>query len=233
MLLETKTSKAKIGIALDGDADRILVVDSQGNSIDGDRIIALLATDMQNNGELKSNKVVSTIMSNIGLEFYLKKLGINLIRTEVGDKHVVNKMREYECNLGGEQSGHIIIGRDQATGDGIKVALRLLAIYLKHKEKKIGELFNLFENVPQFICNINCEYELFHLLSNQSSKFEEIVCRYRNLLGESGRILARLSGTEPIVRLMVESSNELLARNILSILKKEVEDHINSLILSR
>lgn len=143
-----------------GDGDRVLIIDENGHTIQGDQIIAALAYYLSRSGGIKNSIVVTTVISNLGLELYLKTIGITLIRTKVGDKHVVEKMHELGCNLGGEQSGHIIIGLNQATGDGIKAALQILAIYKEAKNIPISQLLNKFTPAPQFIQNIHYDHKI-------------------------------------------------------------------------
>ncbi|WPY00797.1 Phosphoglucosamine mutase [Candidatus Trichorickettsia mobilis] len=221
--------KADLGIALDGDADRILIIDENGQAIDGDQIIAALADYLSamNHG-LKNNTVVTTIMSNMGLELYLNSIGISLVRTNVGDKHVAQKMRELECNLGGEQSGHIIIGANEATGDGIKVALQVLAMYKIAQNIPISQLLNKFTPVPQFTHNIYYDHKYYgqqNLICKD--RIENITRLYQKIYAKEARIIIRKSGTEPIIRLMVESIDSALAKNLLSNIRIEVEKELN------
>ncbi|WP_316354826.1 phosphoglucosamine mutase [Candidatus Trichorickettsia mobilis] len=220
--------KADLGIALDGDADRILIIDENGQAIDGDQIIAALAgyLSTMDNG-LKNNTVVTTIMSNMGLELYLSTIGISLVRTNVGDKHVVQKMRELGCNLGGEQSGHIIIGSNEATGDGIKVALQVLAMYKIAQNIPISQVLNKFTPVPQFTHNIYYDHKYYgqqNLICKD--KIENITRLYQEIYAKEARIIIRKSGTEPIIRLMVESIDPALAKNLLSNIRIEVEKEL-------
>lgn len=209
--------KADLGIALDGDADRVIIVDENGKTIDGDQIIAALAYHLSKGSGIKNNIVVTTIMSNMGLELYLKSIGITLVRTDVGDKYVVQKMRELGCNLGGEQSGHIIIGANQATGDGIRVALQLLAIYKEAQNIPISQVLNKFTPIPQFTHNIQYDHQHYgHLAIGQKEKIESITKLYQERYEQETRIVMRPSGTEPIIRLMIESVDSNLAKRLLS-----------------
>ena len=209
--------KADLGIALDGDADRVMIIDENGNAIDGDQVIASLAYYLSKSSRLKNNVVVATIMSNMGLELYLKTIGISLVRTSVGDKHVVQKMIELDCNLGGEQSGHIIIGANQATGDGIKAALQVLAMYKEADNISISKLLNKFIPIPQFTQNIHYDYKHYgQQVITQKEKIEDITKLYKERYGQEARIVLRSSGTEPIIRLMVESDDSSLAKKLLS-----------------
>lgn len=223
--------KADLGIALDGDADRVLIIDENGQPIDGDQVIASLASYLsQIDGGLTSNSVVTTIMSNMGLDLYLQKIGINLVRTNVGDKYVVQKMRELGCNLGGEQSGHIIIGSDQGTGDGIKAALQVLAMYKIAQNIPISKLLNKYQTIPQFTTNIHYDHKYYGKNLLCQNKVENIMKLYQERYAKEVRIILRKSGTEPIIRLMVESTNETLAKEILKNIQIEVEKSFNSFI---
>ncbi len=209
--------KADIGIALDGDADRIIVVDEKGKIVDGDKIIALIATKMVNEGSLKNNTVVVTQMSNLGLELYLKNLGLNIIRTKVGDRYVGEEMRKNGYNLGGEQSGHIILGDYSTTGDGICSGLQVLAfLQLKRKSNKninISDLIDLYKTIPQKLENIRFDRNSVNPLELDDVKF--FVEEYSKKLEGVGRILVRKSGTEPLLRVMVECVDEKMLEDVL------------------
>ena len=223
--------KADLGIALDGDADRVLIIDESGKVIDGDQIIAALAQYFLKNNLLQNNIVTTTIMSNMGLELYLKSIGIELVRTSVGDKHVVEKMDVLGCNLGGEQSGHIIIGSNQPTGDGIKAALGILAMHRQLKNIPISKVLNKFVPVAQFIHNIHYDHKYYNKFANLlGEKIEEISKFYQDQYAQSVRIVIRQSGTEPIVRLMLESKNVDLAKNLLAEIKIKIENEIQSIL---
>ncbi len=214
--------QAEIGIALDGDADRVLIIDENGNVIDGDQIIASIACYMQSNKYLDNNIVVGTVMSNLGLEKYLQSLDIKLVRADVGDKNVVNKMLELGAKLGGEQSGHIIIGKKESTGDGIKAALQLLAICQKEQGQKISKLLNKFKPVPQLQTNISFHHKYFGNNLVDKDAFQKIIQEYQNLYKKEIRILMRQSGTEPMIRIMVEGDDLEQVRNILAEIKSKV-----------
>lgn len=222
--------KAGLGIALDGDADRVLIIDENGQIVDGDQVIAALAQYLLKNNLLQNNLVTTNIMSNMGLELYLKTIGISLIRTSVGDKYVAEKMATLGCNLGGEQSGHIIIGSNQATGDGIKAALGVLAMY-KQAQIPISKVLNKFVPVPQFTCNIRYDHKYYHKFTTlRGKKIEEISKFYQERYEKSVRVVIRQSGTEPIIRLMVESQNVDLAQNLLTEMQNKIENEIQSLL---
>ncbi len=190
---------AALGIALDGDADRLVLVDERGEFVDGDRILALIASDFQQRGLLRRPEVVATVMSNLGLERFLASRGIALVRTRVGDRYVVEAMRERDCNVGGEQSGHIVLADHATTGDGLLASLQLLAIMIA-SGRPLSELANIFEPVPQKLHNLR--------LAGRVDLGAPAIRRAREeaerLLGADGRLVLRPSGTEPVVRIMVE-----------------------------
>ncbi|MDC3154661.1 phosphoglucosamine mutase [Pelagibacteraceae bacterium] len=195
--------KADIGIALDGDGDRIAIIDENGKLVNGDQIIALLAIEMSKNKKLKSNKVVSTSMANMGLENYLNNNDIQLIRTKVGDRYVKEKMISENLNLGGEQSGHIIMRDISSSGDGIVVALQVLSI-LHRVQKKASECFKLFNPHPQNL--INFPIENINILNHEDTKVFIKSCEEK--VSKDGRIIVRMSGTEPLLRVMIESGSQ-------------------------
>ncbi len=200
---QVKYHKADIGIALDGDADRIIVVDENSVLLDGDELLAIYAEDYFKKNKLRDKVVVSTIMSNLGLELSLKKMGIDLLRTQVGDRYVVEEMRKNKFILGGEQSGHIIFGDISTTGDGILAALRLLEI-LVEKKSKVSELRTLFQKIPQAMKNIDVPERIpLHHMPDLSKHIDAV----QKFLGNDGRVLFRYSGTELKARIMIESSN--------------------------
>ena len=195
--------KADIGIALDGDGDRLAIIDENGKLVNGDQIIALLAIEMSKNKKLKSNKVVSTSMANMGLENYLNNYDIQLIRTKVGDRYVKEKMISEDLNLGGEQSGHIIMRDFSSSGDGIVVALQVLSI-LNTAQKKASECFKLFNPHPQNLINFPIENK--NILSHEDTKVFIKSCEEK--VSKDGRIIVRMSGTEPLLRVMIESGSQ-------------------------
>jgi phosphoglucosamine mutase len=192
---------AQIGIALDGDADRVIVVDEHGTSVDGDAVMALCARRMIQDGELRNRAVVATVMSNLGLERALKSQGVTLLRTPVGDRYVVEAMREGGYNLGGEQSGHLIFLDHASTGDGIIGALQVLAIMMR-TGRPLSELArDAMQRVPQVLENVTLPArrpleEMAHLTRGADAVKRE--------LGDEGRVLIRWSGTEPKLRIMIE-----------------------------
>ncbi len=206
-VLETN---AHIGIALDGDADRIVVVDEKGNYIDGDDILALFATELKKKDMLWKNTVVGTVMSNLGLENYLKNKNINFVRTPVGDRYVVMEMREKGYVLGGETSGHIIFLDKATTGDGLLTGIRLISL-MKEKEKPLSELIKLFDKYPQVIKNVRVRKKLpVEKIEGLKEKIEKAEKKLEN----KGRIVVRPSGTEPKYRVMVEGELRELVEEI-------------------
>jgi len=201
-------SGADIGLALDGDADRLIVVDEKGRLIDGDQLMALVALDYQRRGVLKGS-VVATVMSNLGFERRLKEVGINLIRTQVGDRYVLEAMREHGCNLGGEQSGHIILADYSTTGDGLVAALQVLAAVVD-SGKPASEVLDQFRPVPQLLKNVR--FNGGAPLENDTVK-QRIADGERALSGR-GRLLIRKSGTEPLIRVMAEGDDPALVERI-------------------
>ncbi|NPA49929.1 MAG: phosphoglucosamine mutase [Thermodesulfobacteria bacterium] len=218
---KVKTEGADIGIALDGDADRVIIVDEKGQIVDGDQILALCARQMQREGRLKGGAVVATVMSNMGLEKALKEMGLKLIRTKVGDRFVVEKMRKGGYNLGGEQSGHIIFLDHATTGDGILAALQVLAI-MKKSAKPLSELAFL-EKYPQTLVNVKVSEKV---PPHEIPGLEELVSDFERELGEEGRILIRPSGTEPKYRVMVEGRDEERIQEIASVIARHIKEQL-------
>ena len=214
---------ADIGIALDGDADRIIIVDENGEIVDGDKIIALIARKMLNNNALKNNTVVVTQMSNLGLELYLKNLGVNLIRTKVGDRYVSEEMRNGDFNLGGEQSGHIILGDYSTTGDGIACALQVLSI-MKHTGKKISELAHIYESIPQKLENIKFDASKTNPL--ELNEVQYFIKEEEKKLENIGRVFIRKSGTEPLLRVMVECKNESILEEVINNICNKIKEYL-------
>ncbi|HOW17215.1 MAG TPA: phosphoglucosamine mutase, partial [bacterium] len=195
--------KADMGITLDGDADRVILVDEKGNVIDGDIIMAMIAIEMKNNNELKSNTIVVTPMSNFGFGVAMKENGINVVEAAVGDRYVVEKMKEGSYNLGGEQSGHIILLDHTTTGDGIIGALQVLAL-MQRTNKPLSELSKVMKKYPQVLKNIKVKEKVpFEKMNGFSKKLDEI----KTELGSKGRVFVRYSGTEPIARVMIEGED--------------------------
>jgi phosphoglucosamine mutase len=202
-------SGADIGLALDGDADRLIMVDQQGQLVDGDQLMALIAIGLQSRGELRGNAVVATVMSNLGLERKLGEVGLKLLRTKVGDRYVLEEMRRSGCNIGGEQSGHIILSDHATTGDGLVAALQVLAALVEAK-RPASELLRQFEPLPQLLKNVRFNGGKEPLETDSVRK--RIAAAEAELEGR-GRLVIRKSGTEPLIRVMAEGDDpELVER---------------------
>ncbi len=201
-----KREGADLGLALDGDADRAILVDELGEEVDGDHVLGILAATMHANGRLQDATVVGTVMSNIGLEIALRERGIRLLRTPVGDRYVVERMREQGLNLGGEQSGHIVCLDHTTTGDGLITALLVVAAMLE-SDKPLSELKQIVEKFPQALISLRVREKL--PLADQPEIAESIRAA-EAALGERGRVLVRYSGTEPVARVMVEGEDPSL-----------------------
>lgn len=200
---KVKELRADIGLALDGDADRLIVVDEHGKILDGDQLMALCAQAMMARGELSGNLLVATVMSNLALEIFMRDHGGTLLRTPVGDRYVVEAMRREGAMLGGEQSGHLIFRHYSTTGDGLLAALQILRI-VREKEKPLSELAGLLTPFPQKLINVRIEKRL---PLDSCKEISETKARIEAELGDRGRVLLRYSGTEPVCRVMVEGEN--------------------------
>ncbi len=212
---------ADIGIALDGDADRVIVVDEKGDVVDGDHIMAICAKSMIEQQQLKKNTLVATVMSNMGLEIAMKNLGAKLIRTKVGDRYVVEKMRDEGYNFGGEQSGHLIFLDYITTGDGILAALQLLKVMIE-TQKPLSELSKIMESFPQVLHNVKVKEKIS---IEKIPQLEETKEKFEKQLKGMGRILIRASGTEPVIRIMVEGENLDKITQIARDLGEVIEKH--------
>jgi len=215
---------ADIGIALDGDADRIVFVDRKGKEVDGDYILAICALQMLSENRLKKGTLVTTVMSNIGLDRTIKNVGGKVIRTQVGDRYVVEEMVRGDYNLGGEQSGHTIFLDYNTTCDGMLTALQVLAI-MKQKERPLDEMAKVMEPLPQVLYNVKVKEK------RSLAEFPEVEQRIgdiERILGQSGRILIRYSGTEPLLRIMVEGEDETKLHHLAQSLVELVEKHIGA-----
>jgi phosphoglucosamine mutase len=201
--------RADIGIALDGDADRVVVLDETGRVVDGDQLLALIATAWAESGQLTGGGIVATVMSNLGLERHLASRGLKLERTKVGDRYVVEHMRAHGFNVGGEQSGHIVLSDFSTTGDGLIAALQVLAMVLA-SGKTVSQVCAVFEPVPQVLRNVRCRASGTLELPPVREAIDEAIAR----LGESGRLVIRPSGTEPMIRVMAEGDDERLVRSV-------------------
>jgi phosphoglucosamine mutase len=195
-------SGADIGIALDGDADRLIVVDEKGQTVDGDQIMALIGTQLANRGALRGGGVVATVMSNLGLERFLATQGLTLERTKVGDRHVLEKMKTDGFNVGGEQSGHMILLDHGTTGDGTVAGLQVLAA-LVQSGKRASELLHLFDPVPQLLKNVR--FAGGKPLENPG--VQTVIAEAEAALAGKGRLVIRPSGTEPVIRVMAEGDD--------------------------
>jgi len=203
-------SGADIGLALDGDADRLIVVDEQGRIIDGDQLMALIALGLHKRGQLKGNAVVATVMSNLGLERKLGDAGLKLLRTKVGDRYVLEEMRKSGCNVGGEQSGHIILADHATTGDGLVAGLQVLAA-LVQADVPASQLLRQFEPLPQLLKNVRFNGGAEPLESDSVRK--RIAAAESELEGH-GRLVIRKSGTEPLIRVMAEGDDAALVERV-------------------
>ena len=210
-----KKYRTHLGISLDGDADRIILSDEKGNIINGDQIIAMLASRWKKKKILRGG-VIGTLMSNYGLQKYFKDQKIRFIRAQVGDRYVKEKMKKYNFNLGGEQSGHIILGKFATTGDGLLVALEVL--FSMRKGKKASELFNTFAVTPQILENIKVKDKSII----DSKKCKKAIKKSEKLIQKQGRMLVRKSGTEPKIRIMGESNNIVLLKRCIDIVKRSI-----------
>lgn len=214
---KVREMRADIGIALDGDADRVIIVDEKGQVVDGDQLMAVIAKSWRDDGRLSKPGVVATIMSNLGLERYLNSLGLSLQRTAVGDRYVLEHMREHGYNLGGEQSGHMILSDFSTTGDGLVAALQVLAM-VKKLERPVSEVCHLFDPLPQILKNVR--YKSGQPLKDK--RVVEAIASTQATLGDRGRLVIRPSGTEPVIRVMAEGDDRVLV-------EKAVDDVVSAL----
>jgi len=206
---EVLARRADIGIALDGDADRLIVADEHGTILDGDQLMALIASGLARSGRLTGGAVVATVMSNLGLERYLGSQGIGFHRTSVGDRYVVEKMRSLGCNLGGEQSGHIVLADYATTGDGLIAALQVLASIVD-SGRPASEVCRLFTPVPQYASGVRYG----KVLPLDRPSVRRAIADGESRLGSAGRLLIRRSGTEPVIRVMAEGEDEELVTSV-------------------
>jgi len=211
--------RADFGIALDGDADRVVMADEKGNVIDGDQILALIAKSWSKKDKLKGGGVVGTVMSNAGLDHYLQSLDLKLARAAVGDRYVLEEMKKGGFNVGGEQSGHIILSDVSTTGDGLVAALQVLAV-LAGEDRPASEAAHLFNPLPQVLENVR--FKKGAPLDSAKVKSTIESCNAR--LGASGRILVRKSGTEPLIRVMAEGEDEKLVRAVVRDIASAIEE---------
>jgi phosphoglucosamine mutase len=215
---KVRESGANVGIALDGDADRVVIADENGRVIDGDQILAVIAASWQDSGLLTGGGIVATVMSNLGLERYLGGLGLALARTQVGDRYVVEKMRRDGYNVGGEQSGHVVLSDYTTTGDGLVTALQVLSVVVQ-SGKPVSEVCQRFEPVPQLLKSIR--YNGVNPLDND--KVQSTVEAGRLRLGNEGRLIIRPSGTEPVIRVMAEGDDKTLITSVVDDIAASIE----------
>lgn len=218
---------ADLGISLDGDADRLILVDENGSVVDGDFAMAILAVDLRSRNALKRNTLVTTVMSNLGLRLAMKEQGIDVLQTGVGDRYVVEAMLEGNYNLGGEQSGHIVMFDHATTGDGLLAALRILSV-MRRSQKPLSELTKVMKKLPQVLVNLKVDRKIpFPELKQTSALIADIEASY----GDTGRVLVRYSGTEPKCRIMLEGLDmDVLKRDanaIAALVTRETQSHVD------
>lgn len=210
--------RADIGIALDGDADRVVIVDEKGQIVDGDQLMAVIAESWHRRGKLAAGGIVATVMSNLGLERYLRTLGLGMARTPVGDRYVVEHMRKHGYNVGGEQSGHIVLSDFITTGDGLVSALQVLAVAVT-AGRPVSEVCRRFEPLPQLLKNVR--YANGRPLEDASVK--KAIDAGKEQLGGKGRLVIRPSGTEPVIRVMAEGDDETLVHRVVGDIVEAVQ----------
>jgi phosphoglucosamine mutase len=217
---KVREMRADIGIALDGDADRVVIADENGHLIDGDQLMAVIAESWRDDGRLAKAGVVSTVMSNLGLERHLKTLDLSLLRTPVGDRYVLEQMRQHGYNLGGEPSGHIILSDYTTTGDGFVAALQVLAV-VKKMDKPVSQACHRFEALPQVLKNVR--YRSGKPLEH--TKVRSVIADAENRLNGHGRLVIRPSGTEPVIRVMGEGDDKIMVEEIVDGIVDALKDH--------
>ena len=220
-----KKTGANVGLAFDGDADRVLAVDESGELVDGDKIMAIIANNMKENGTLKENTLVATVMSNLGLFIMAENNGINVVKTKVGDRYVLEEMLDKGYSLGGEQSGHVIVLEHNTTGDGLVTGLQVISI-MKQTGKRLSELANIMEVMPQVLINAKVKTEnknAYTIDSEIMSVIEKIEAEFSG----QGRVLIRPSGTEPLVRVMIEGKDKTVIKERAESLAKLIEEKLN------
>jgi phosphoglucosamine mutase len=215
---KVRESGANVGIALDGDADRVVIADENGRVIDGDQILAVIAASWKEADRLMGDGIAATVMSNLGLERYLGSLGLALARTQVGDRYVVEKMRRSGYNVGGEQSGHVVLSDYTTTGDGLVTALQVLSVVVQ-SGRPVSEVCQRFEPVPQLLKSIR--YNGINPLENDAVKSTVEAGRLR--LGNAGRLVIRPSGTEPVIRVMAEGDDKTLVTSVVNEIAASIE----------
>ena len=213
---------AHLGLALDGDADRIILADENGNQIDGDQVMAIIAQDQHAGGRLRGGGVVATVMSNLGLERYLAGLGLSLKRAAVGDRYVVETMRQDGYNVGGEQSGHIVLSDYATTGDGLVAALQVLAV-IQQSGRPASEICRVFDPVPQLLRNVRFSTGPGRPTPLEDAMVRQAIADGEAQLGASGRVLIRKSGTEPVIRVMAEGDDPALVDQVVGDIVEAIE----------
>jgi phosphoglucosamine mutase len=212
---------ADLGIALDGDADRVMISDENGKLLDGDQLMALIADSWRRAGRLRGGGIVGTVMSNLGLEHFLREIGLSLIRTQVGDRYVVEHMRAHDFNIGGEQSGHIILHDYNSTGDGLIAALEVLTSIVS-ADKPASEVGNIFQPLPQLLRNVRFS----GVMPLELDPVKKAIRAGEERLGNTGRLLIRKSGTEPLIRVMAEGDDETLIAEVVGNICDAVEQAV-------
>ena len=221
---KVKEHRAHLGIALDGDADRVIFVDEFGREVDGDHIMAICATQMLAEGRLAHNTLVATVMSNMGLDIALRKAGGRVVKTAVGDRYVVEEMRQHGYNLGGEQSGHMIFLDHNTTGDGMISALQVLAI-MQRSGRSLADLAEVMIALPQVLLNVRVTEKKD---INDIADIRKTIAAVEKKLGESGRVLIRYSGTEPLLRVMLEGQDKVEITGYAQEIATMIEKHLGS-----
>ena len=206
---KVKEFRADIGIALDGDADRVVIVNEKGDIVDGDQLMAVIAESWHQTGRLAAGGIVATVMSNLGLERYMKSIGLSMTRTPVGDRYVTEHMRKHGFNVGGEQSGHIVLSDFTTTGDGLVSALQVLACVVS-TGKPVSEVCNRFDPLPQILRNVR--YDRGRPLEDK--RVVKAIEGAKIKLGDGGRLVIRPSGTEPVIRVMAEGDDEQVVSSV-------------------
>jgi phosphoglucosamine mutase len=209
---------AHVGIALDGDADRVVIADENGQLVDGDQILAVIAGSFRDTGRLRGNGIVATVMSNLGLERHLEASGLSLIRTKVGDRYVVEEMRRGDYNVGGEQSGHVVLSDFTTTGDGLVTALQVLSVVVQ-SGRSVSEVCRRFEPVPQLLKSVR--FQGGNPLEDAAVKAAVEAGKAR--LGKGGRLIIRPSGTEPVIRVMAEGDDKSLVTGVVNDILASIE----------
>ena len=219
---KVREQRADLGISLDGDADRVIIVDHKGDVLDGDRIMAICAEEMLRKKTLKKNTVVATVMSNIGLEIFLKERKIKMVRAPVGDRYVVESMRAGGYNFGGEQSGHLIFLDHAKTGDGVLAALQILAVMME-SGKRVADLGKAMVTYPQMLVNVRLKHKV---PIEDMRGFQKAKAEFEKKMGNRGRIVVRYSGTEPVLRIMAEGESQAEIDRIVKALAEKARTEI-------